>query len=337
LWYAARARVDASWVVAIFLLVEGLLIGLIPLYLFEQVERFLGLVHINLLEPNIQDFSTAERLVHWIAGVNMYRTHPLLGVGIGNYPDAYPHYYLSTFVNSLGHAHNYYINIAAETGTFGLAIYLFFIIALLVAGGQAVQQICQRRRQLKQHLPHLKERIPAPLERHEKLEIFLHPTRFIAHYRRQARFEIFGQFTNDRALAVGLMAALITVCVHNLVDNLYVHSLTNLLALLLIALIRIGTYQHQHHWNATRKTAHPAPRPRLFTQSNPLEEAHSKTDLSQVPYQRIPGCQYMLSGRKNVFSQHSGKTPVDGDNVKYNERGRGTRSNGVARSAHERA
>jgi hypothetical protein len=36
------------------------------------------------------------------------------------------------------------------------------------------------------------------------------------------------------------MAAVITICVHNLVDDLYDHSLTNLMALLLIALISLG-------------------------------------------------------------------------------------------------
>ena len=59
------------------------------------------------------------------------------------------------------------------------------------------------------------------------------------HYRRQERFEIVGMLANDRALAIGLFAALLTVCVHNLVDDLYVHSLTGLIALLLIALNRL--------------------------------------------------------------------------------------------------
>ena len=231
--------------VGIFLLIAGLLSGVIPLYLFGEVERFLGLVHINLMEPNTQDFSTAERLAHWIAGINMYLTHPILGVGIGNYPDVYRHYHISTFVNSLGHAHDYYINIAAETGTIGLVIYLFFLIALFVASSSAVYRVCKHRGELKKRLPHLKERIPAPLERREKLRLFLRPNRFIRHYRRQERFEVLGRFTNDRALAIGLMAALLTVAVHNLVDNLYVHSLTNLLALLLIALIRLGDISAQ--------------------------------------------------------------------------------------------
>jgi hypothetical protein len=48
-----------------------------------------------------------------------------------------------------------------------------------------------------------------------------------------------GKLTTDRALAIGLLAALVSVSVHNLVDDLYVHSLTNLIALLLITLIRL--------------------------------------------------------------------------------------------------
>jgi hypothetical protein len=40
--------------------------------------------------------------------------------------------------------------------------------------------------------------------------------------------------------AIGLLSALLTVCVHNLVDDLYVHSMTNLMALLLAALIRLA-------------------------------------------------------------------------------------------------
>lgn len=226
--------------IGLFVLIEGIVAGIIPLYLFDQVNHFLGLTGISLTAPNPADFSTAERLAHWIAGINMYLTHPVLGVGIGNYPDVYSHYYVTIFVNSLGQAHNYYINIAAETGTVGLVVYLFFVIAMLVAGGGAVRQVCQRRAQSREHLPRVKERIKAPLGRRDKLALLLRPNRFLQHYRRQERFEIAGRLTNDRALAIGLMASLLTICVHNLVDDLYDHSLTNLMALLLIALIAIG-------------------------------------------------------------------------------------------------
>jgi len=49
----------------------------------------------------------------------------------------------------------------------------------------------------------------------------------------------FGMLKNDRALAIGLLAVLLSVCVHNLVDNLYVHAITGLFALLLVLLIRL--------------------------------------------------------------------------------------------------
>lgn len=228
-------------IIGIFTLIGGMVSGLIPLYLFEQVNHFLGLTGISLSAPNPQDYSTAERLAHWIAGLRMYEAHPLLGVGIGNYPDAYANYYITIFDNSLGQAHNYYINIAAETGTLGLVAYLCFIIGMLVASGIATRQVCQRRHEAGQALPKVRERIHAPIGRMEKLMLMLHPARFLRYYRRQERFETFGQLTNDRALAIGLMAAVISVCVHNLVDDLYDHSLTNLLALLLIALVRLGS------------------------------------------------------------------------------------------------
>jgi hypothetical protein len=134
---------------------------------------------------------------------------------------------------------------AAETGTTGLAIYLFFVIAILVAGGNAARRICTTHQQARQQLPRTRERILAPGSTPDKLILLTHPARFLQHYRPQQRFETFGQLTNDRALAIGLMAAIITVCVHNLVDDLYDHSLTNLLALLLISLIRLGTITSQ--------------------------------------------------------------------------------------------
>jgi O-antigen ligase len=227
-------------IVGLLVIIEGMAAGFLPLYLFNQADSFLGLNQISLQDPNPQNYSTAERLAHWIAGIHMYLAHPILGVGIGNYPDAYASYYVTIFVNSLGQAHNYYINIAAETGTIGLVIYLFFIVSMLVAGGSAVHKLGACYWQTRQALPHSKKPIPAPLGTHNKLILLLHPRRFLQHYRHEECFEIFGRLTNDRALAIGLLAALITVCVHNLVDDLYDHSLTNLLALLLIALIRLA-------------------------------------------------------------------------------------------------
>jgi O-antigen ligase len=73
------------------------------------------------------NFAVAERMSQWQAGINMFQKNPILGVGIGNYSSAYPDYFVGIWVFSRGHAHNYYINSAAETGVIGLAAYLWLL------------------------------------------------------------------------------------------------------------------------------------------------------------------------------------------------------------------
>src|SRR6266566_3212657 len=220
-------------------ILEALLAGWIPQSIFTPVMRFLGLIQISFVSPTAQDYSTAERLAHWIAGLHMFIDHPVLGVGIGNYADAYPRYFITIFTDPLGHAHNYYINIAAETGSIGLIAFALFLFAAFAAGGHSLREIGKKLRQAKAQVSQDQPVIQAPLGRHNKLNLLLHPFSLIQYYRGQGQFAIVGMLTNDRALAIGLLAALIAICTHNLVDDLFVHSVTNLLALLLIALIRL--------------------------------------------------------------------------------------------------
>lgn len=212
----------------------------LPASILLPLTRVLGTNQISFTSPSAQDYSTAERLAHWIAGIHMFLDHPVLGVGIGNYPDAYPHYYITIFVNSLGHAHNYYINIAAETGIIGLTIFLCFLIAMFFAAGFALKIVNRKYRQAKAQQGERQSEIVAPVGTERKLSLLLHPHRLIQYYRAQDSRDTLIQLTNDRALAIGLLTALLTVCVHNLVDDLYVHSMTNLMALLLAALIRLA-------------------------------------------------------------------------------------------------
>ena len=226
-------------IIALLGFFEALLAGWIPLHIFNPVLHFLGLVQISLTQPSSQDYSTAERLAHWIAGLHMFLDHPILGVGIGNYADAYPQYFITIFIDPLGHAHNYYINIAAETGFIGLTAYVLFLFAMFVAGVTALRHINKKYEQAKMQEPEAQPVIEAPLGSRNKLKLLLRPLSLAQYYRRQKQDAIAAMLTNDRALAIGLLAALITVSVHNLVDDLYVHSLTTLIALLLIALIRL--------------------------------------------------------------------------------------------------
>src|SRR6266700_6694296 len=192
--------------------------GLVPQHYFMPILKQLGLAGISLTAPNDADYSTAERLAHWIAGINMFLDHPLLGVGIGNYPVAYPKYFITIFVLPLGHAHNYYINIAAETGIVGLGGFMLFLVAIFVAGGHTLRAINTRLQQFQKQRKSLQD---------------------IAEKEQHPTFTPSKMLVNDRALAIGLLAALVSICVHNLVDNLFVHSITNLFALLLALLIRL--------------------------------------------------------------------------------------------------
>lgn len=217
--------------------IAATLAGFIPASIFTPILSILGFANISFTAPTPQDYSTAERLAHWIAGLRMFFDHPILGVGIGNYPDAYPPYHVTIFVNSLGHAHNYYINIAAEMGFIGLVVYLLFLLAIFVAGGHAYRVVNQRYTQAKAQQP----KPLAPLGTRNKILLLLSHFGLVrqGYYQGPRGANLVGLLTNDRALAIGLLAALITVEVHNFVDDLYVHSLTNLIALLLIALIRL--------------------------------------------------------------------------------------------------
>ncbi|WP_376789763.1 O-antigen ligase family protein [Thermoflexus sp.] len=86
---------------------------------------------------NDSNFAIIERLAHWQAAVEMIRTHPWLGVGFGNYAAAYPAFALIRWPNPLGHAHNIYLNMAAETGLIGLLLYLWLWMVIGFQTGRA--------------------------------------------------------------------------------------------------------------------------------------------------------------------------------------------------------
>jgi putative inorganic carbon (hco3(-)) transporter len=77
-----------------------------------------------------ENWAVLERLSQWYAGWEMFLNNPLLGVGIGNYNAAYDDYRLVQWPVALGHAHNHYLTIAAESGLLGFVFYiLFWVVA----------------------------------------------------------------------------------------------------------------------------------------------------------------------------------------------------------------
>ena len=126
--YSRRAAV--LFALVCLLIASVLLLGsfqALPQTIVQRLTDFLPYLHtldvrgVKLTDAN---YAVVERLAHWQAAWGMFNDRPWLGVGIGNYEPVYPAYSLPGWTEPLGHAHNYYLNIAAEAGLIGLAAYL---------------------------------------------------------------------------------------------------------------------------------------------------------------------------------------------------------------------
>jgi len=150
----------------------------------QRVADFLpavGGVDVVSVEVNDANWAVIERMAHWQAALAMFTDYPWLGVGIGNYPVAYPRYALGRWRDPLGHAHNYYLNVAAEAGILGLGAYLLFFGVCFVVAWRTIQST-------------------------------------------QGYW---------RAVALGALGILVHLSVHNLFDDLLVHSMNVQLGLIL--------------------------------------------------------------------------------------------------------
>jgi O-antigen ligase len=191
------------------LLAIGLLAHAIPSRLTNAALRVLRLNDISVNGPVTNaNFSTMERLAHWIAGLNMFRAHPVLGVGAGNYDAAYARYttHLATWPEALGHAHNYYINVAAETGIIGLLAFAAVTVSMVWVGWRAT------------HGAGVAGTLGAEGTSHA------------------AQVPI-------RALALGCFAAVAALLVHNLTDDLFVHGMDLQVALTLACLLCLARHR----------------------------------------------------------------------------------------------
>lgn len=130
---ASRSIFRVTWIGVLAAVLGGWLatLGLVPLSPFSRLLNAVGLGDVSFGNVNDANFSAVERAAHWLAGVRMFAAHPLLGVGIGNYAFAYPAYHPRSWYAPLAHAHNYYINIAAEAGVLGLIAYLLLAVSAL--------------------------------------------------------------------------------------------------------------------------------------------------------------------------------------------------------------
>lgn len=130
----------ASWVTAaiviVFLMMNYIrsfkklaVIGMVGVMLFGGVcatvpqvaQRFSSI-------GDTQDWAQRERYLMWSSAWEMFKDHPFMGVGYGNYTDEYLNNYISPLSNERQtHAHSMYFHYLAEDGLFGFSIYCSMI------------------------------------------------------------------------------------------------------------------------------------------------------------------------------------------------------------------
>ncbi|MCC6178050.1 MAG: O-antigen ligase family protein [Chloroflexi bacterium] len=201
--------------------------GLLPATLGNRITSVtdnFGVFDVRAVTLTPDNFAVVERMAHWQAGWEMFLDHPFFGVGPGNYPALYEDYYIAPWQDALGHAHNYYLNMAAETGVPGL---LALLLVLLLAFRTLRHSIAAATAR-----PGVRETgtiAPGPRTggRH-------------GDGRRGSGLRLVGLFGGGRgdaprapavisapfarALAIGLLGSLTMFSTHNMFDNLLVHG-----------------------------------------------------------------------------------------------------------------
>lgn len=126
------------------------LIAVVLLFLIFNIEKLNPYLtkygEISSVGSTFQVSSMLKRLEGWRAALEMFRDHPLMGVGIGRYEQEYTNYgsqYYATYVKgyvSMISAHNLYLNYLAETGIPGILLLLTIFSAIVIKGFSLIKK-----------------------------------------------------------------------------------------------------------------------------------------------------------------------------------------------------
>ena len=84
---------------------------------------------VHHLNPYDFFIEAGGRRWHWQAAMNMIRAHPIIGIGVNTFSASYDKYKISTDPLSGFYAHNTYLQLTAEIGLIGLAVFIAMIIS----------------------------------------------------------------------------------------------------------------------------------------------------------------------------------------------------------------
>lgn len=118
LWMLLKSQHKIKTIIVVFI-VGIILVAYTP---EESKERF---------ERSGNDPTSVMRMNRWVDGIDMMNTHPVLGIGYGNWMVYYPRHYYRPEIGNLGAyglSHNIFIQAGSELGYTGLILYIMLII-----------------------------------------------------------------------------------------------------------------------------------------------------------------------------------------------------------------
>jgi O-antigen ligase len=105
-----------------------------------SIMRSVSIFDAGSVQVTGENFAVVERMAQMQAGWRMFVAHPLTGVGPGNYSLAYSDFAVFPWYASRGHAHNYYLHMAAEAGVAGALAYLMLLAGVSLQAPAALRR-----------------------------------------------------------------------------------------------------------------------------------------------------------------------------------------------------
>ena len=132
---------------------SGILVILsVALYLFHPPFK----ARIKQMNPLTAQKAEFERVIFWKAHYNIFKDHPLLGVGANCSQHVYDEYYAkipNKISNRQYNAHNIYLQFMADSGILGLISFLFIIVAWLIELTSSIRKSKWSQINPEYHLP----------------------------------------------------------------------------------------------------------------------------------------------------------------------------------------
>ncbi|MSQ14487.1 MAG: O-antigen ligase family protein [Dehalococcoidia bacterium] len=228
----------AVFSVALALVLSGVRIPL-PESLANRLDvtlEYFRLFDARTVQVTPENFPLVQRMALWQSAWYMFLSSPMTGVGVGNFDMLYQYFALPDWSSYLlGHAHNYYLNLLAETGIVGFMSYIVFIVSIFVCCLKTIRGHSNENVRWMGAGRRVEEELP----------------RHSPSVRKEGGAGAIELWTSPAAIAWAVMAFLTALSVHALFDNLYVHGIPILLGLLigLLSAVMAGRGRTEENWS----------------------------------------------------------------------------------------